>query len=120
MDLGYYIQKTSSEFYANQISHVNPELCYFILVIENYFIVKYARAKMAPKNAPASASGKKLKKVKVQGGSYDMVGDSGATNDQKRSFQPTKTEDSLSKLLGDPEPEPSKDDLLGNPFKQVE
>lgn len=121
LDMSYYIQKTSSEFYSDQIIHVNPELCFFILVIENHFIVKYARAKLAPKNTPASAGGKKLKKVKVEGGSYDVVGDSTATNDQKKSFQPSKTENSLTKLMSETEPNPqSWKDPNGGLFQQVE
>lgn len=106
LDMGYYLQKTSAEFYSDRLLHVNPELCYFVLVAQNHFIAKYARAKLARKAAPARprAGAKKLKQVKVAGDPYDGALDSTATNDQARSFQPSKTEDSLTKLLAQPEP----------------
>jgi hypothetical protein len=98
LDMTFYIYTTNSQYYSEEIVHVNPELCFFILVVEDYFIVKYAKEKLISKSTPASSNGKKLKKVKVEGGTYDVI-DSTATNDNQKSFQPSKTENSLTSLL---------------------
>lgn len=114
LDMSFYIYLTNSKYYAEEIFHVNPELCYFILVVEDYFILKYAKEKLKSKAIPSS-SGKKLKKVKVDGGTYDVI-DSTATTDNQKSFQPSKNETSLTNLLTEPEIE---DNVITEEYNKV-
>jgi hypothetical protein len=101
LDMSYYIHMTHSYYYAEELFHVNPELCFFILVVEEYYIIKYANQTINSKPPPASSGSKKLKKVKVEGGTYDAIEGSGTTNDQQKSLQPSKTANSLTSLISE-------------------
>ena len=110
----YYIHTTSTEYYSSQIFHVNPEFCYFILVVENYYRNKYANLKKTYKASANTSKEKKLKKVVVNGGSYNDIEESRATNEQ-RNYSNSRTENSLTNLISDTD---TGEDLSNDKFKK--
>lgn len=43
INMSFTINNTNTKFYSSQMVHVNPELCYFLLVIEEYYTEKYSK-----------------------------------------------------------------------------
>ena len=111
----YYIHTTSSDYYTREIFHVNPELCYFLLVNEKYYINKYANSKRLYKATPTNSKGKKLKQVVVDGGEYNSIGDSQRTN-EKRSYSQNRTDNSLTHLMAETD---NGEDLSNDKFRKV-
>jgi hypothetical protein len=114
LDMSYYIEMTDTNYYADEIFHLNPELCYFVLTVYEYYKEKYDQSKLLKTTPSAKKQNSKKKKEKHER-NLD-TNHSSETNELYNGFSNGNTETSLTNLLNEPD---SMENLGSSPFKKV-